>query len=85
MVVWYLACGVPTIASPVGVGVRASRKAIKRSLLVLLRNGVQRDMVRLRPESREQMRIAGQSRLKQCFSLQVNASWSYQAVREAQQ
>lgn len=38
-----------------------------------------------KPQSSEQMRSAGQSRVKQWYSLQVHASRSYQVVREAQQ
>lgn len=82
----YMACGVPVIASPVGVNreIIEQGKNGKYADSIEEWNAVLRDMLGAGPDSREKMGTAGRARVEQWYSLQTQAPRFYKVVCEAQ-
>lgn len=82
----YMACGVPVIASPVGVNCEIVDDGANGRFASETEewDTALRDMLGASPESREKMGIAGRARVEQWYSLQAQAPRFYKVLREAQ-
>ena len=82
----YMACGVPVIASPVGVNCEIVEEGINGKFAGVIEDWDRalREMLGAGPESREMVGTAGRERAEQWYSLQAQAPRFYKEVREAQ-